>query len=155
LRDEKLLDEYARFWFRSGTDRKPPAHFHKYSSWAAAALYDRYLVTLDREFLVDLLDDLVADYVVWEAERQNADGLYWQYDVSDGMEESISGSGKQKIVRPTINSYMAANARAISEIAKLAGRNDVAATFAAKSDELRHKMIAALWDSDAEFFKVR
>lgn len=155
LRDRALLDEYARFWFRSGDGGKPAAHFHKYSSWAAAALYDRYLVTLDRDWLVDLLDDLVADYVVWEAERGRPDGLFWQFDVRDGMEESISGSRTEKNIRPTINSYMAANARAIARIATLAGRSDLVDEFTKKSEQLRRKMIEALWDQETEFFKVR
>ena len=43
-----------------------------------------------------------------------ANGLFWQYDVRDGMEESISGSRTNKNLRPTINSYMFANARAIA-----------------------------------------
>jgi len=37
-------------------------------------------------------------------------GLFWQYDVRDGMEESISGSRTNKNLRPTINSYMFGNA---------------------------------------------
>ena len=115
LRDKDLIDEYARFWFHSGPNGGPATHFHKYSSWAAAALYDRYLVTKDRAFLVGLLDDLIADYKVWETERMGPDGLFWQFDVRDGMEESISGSRRQKNVRPTINSYMVANAQAISQ----------------------------------------
>ena len=45
LRDRQLLDDYTRFWFRSGEGGGPAAHFHKFSSWAAAAIYDRYLVT--------------------------------------------------------------------------------------------------------------
>ena len=45
LRDRRLLDEYTRFWFRSGEDGGPAPHFHKFSSWAAAAIRDRYLVT--------------------------------------------------------------------------------------------------------------
>lgn len=155
LRDRRLLDDYTLFWFRSGDDKGLAKHFHKFSSWAAAAVYDRYLVTADREFLVDLCDDLVADYEQWERERQHADGLFWQYDVADGMEESISGGRRAKNARPTINSYMAANARAISRIAVLAGRDDVAATFEAKFNTLRTQLIAELWDTDARFFKVR
>ena len=155
MRDRRPLDDYARFWFRSGQDGGPAKHFHKYSSWAAAALYGRYLVTLDRAFVVYLLDDLVADYERWESERQRGDGLFWQYDVADGMEESISGSRTAKHVRPTINSYMAANARAIAHIATLADRPDLAQRFDAKFDTLRSKMIDALWDPEADFFKVR
>jgi hypothetical protein len=155
LRDQRPLDEYVHFWFRSGTDGTPARHFHKYSSWVAAALYHRYLVTMDREFLVELLDELVADYELWESERSREDGLFWQYDVRDGMEESISGSRVKKNIRPTINSYMAANARAIAQIAAMAGRTDLAAKFAEKYESLQNKMIAALWDDEAKFFKVQ
>ncbi len=155
LRDERPLDEYVHFWFRSGPNGTPATHFHKYSSWVAAALYNRYLVTNDRDFLIDLLDDLVADYTLWESERKRDDGLFWQYDVRDGMEESISGSRVKKNIRPTINSYMAANALAIARIAALAGRSEVANSFNEKHDSLRSKLIAELWDDDAKFFKVR
>jgi alpha-L-fucosidase 2 len=155
LRDPRLLDDYTRFWFHSGDGGTPAAHFHKFSSWVPAAIYARYLATGDRDHAVGLLDDLIADYAVWESERGRPDGLFWQFDVRDGMEESISGSRTAKNVRPTINSYMAANAHAISEIAKLAGRDDVAQQFAAKSDTIRAKMNAALWDNDAKFFKVQ
>jgi hypothetical protein len=155
LRDQSPLDEYTLFWLRSGPSGSRAEHFHKYSSWAAAALHERYLVSHDRAFLVDLLDDLVPDYAAWEAARMRPDGLFWQYDVRDGMEESISGSRTAQNIRPTINSYMAANARAISQIARLAGRDDLAGSFAAKFESLRTTMIAALWDPEAEFFKVQ
>lgn len=155
LKDQSLLDEYTRFWFRSGKDGKPPRHFHKFSSWAAAALYQRYLVTRDAEFLIDLLDDLVADYRVWESERQTDSGLFWQHDVKDGMEESISGGRRVKNVRPTINSYMTANAQAIAEIAKLAGRAELASEFAGKAETLHRRFVEYLWDEEAIFYKVR
>jgi hypothetical protein len=155
LRDQRPLDEYTRFWFRSGPNGGPAEHFHKYSSWAPAALYDRYLVTSDRKFLIELLDDLVADYARWEAERERPDGLFWQFDVRDGMEESISGDRHKRHIRPTINSYMVANARAIARIARLGERPEVAKTFDAKAAALREKMIDSLWDPEAKFFKVR
>ncbi|HJQ82337.1 MAG TPA: glycosyl hydrolase family 65 protein [Lacipirellulaceae bacterium] len=155
MRVQRPLDEYTTFWFRSGPGGGPAKHFHKYSSWAAAALYNRYLVTLDAAFLVDLLDDLVADYERWESERQRFDGLFWQYDVADGMEESISGSRTAKNIRPTINSYMAANAWAIAEIAALAGRPEIASRYRAKFETLQQNLIESLWDPDAQFFKVR
>ncbi|HVT28102.1 MAG TPA: glycosyl hydrolase family 65 protein [Lacipirellulaceae bacterium] len=155
MRDQHPLDDYIHFWYRSGPHVGPAPHFHKYSSWAAAAIYDRYLVTGDREFVVDLLDDLIADYRRWERERQRPDGLFWQYDVADAMEESISGGRDAKNIRPTINSYMAANANAISQIARLAGRAGISEKFTATASELRTKMSEALWDPKAQFFKVR
>jgi hypothetical protein len=155
LRGQAVLDEYSRFWFRSGPTGGAAEHFHKFSSWAAAALYDRTLATGDRRLVVELLDDLVADYRVWEQERAGADGLFWQFDVRDGMEESISGSRTAKNIRPTINSYMVANARAIARVAEWAGRPEIAHEFTAKADALQAKLLAALWGDDAKFFKVR
>lgn len=155
LRDQSLLDEYTHFWFRSGPDNSPASHFHKFSSWAHTALYQRYFVTGDDRFLVDMLDELVADYRVWEAERMRPDGLFWQYDVRDGMEESISGGRRAKNVRPTINSYMVGNARAITEIATLAEREELAREFASKAHQLHRQLTKAMWDDEAKFFKVR
>jgi hypothetical protein len=178
LRDQGPLDEYTHFWFRSGVGPpsrggqdsaataaarlaaatgKPAEHFHKYSSWAAAALYNRYLVTGDREFLIDLLDDLVADYKQWEVERKYPGdaSLFWQFDVRDGMEESISGDRHKKHVRPTINSYMAANARAIAQVARLARRPELETTFKEKAANIREELTDQLWDPNAKFFKVK
>jgi hypothetical protein len=154
LRDDQYLDDYTRFWLR-GNHGKPQPHFHKFSSWFAAAAYDRYLVEGDKKFLLNLLPDLVADYRLWEAERQTTNGLFWQFDVRDGMEESISGSRKEKHLRPTINSYMFANARAIAEIARLAKQTALAAEFDAKAATLKQLIEEKLWDADAQFFKVR
>lgn len=154
LRDEKYLNDYTRFWLR-GADGKPQPHFHKFSSWFAAAAYDRYLVTGDKKFLTRLLPDLVADYRTWELQRQTTNGLFWQYDVADAMEESISGSRTEKNLRPTINSYMFANARAIAATARLANQPGLAAEFEAKAAELKHLTQETLWDDNAAFFKVR
>lgn len=154
LRDDCYLNDYTKFWLR-GDHGKPPPHFHKFSSWFAAAAWDRYLVNADKKLLVNLFPDLVADYRAWEAERQLPDGLFWQYDVRDGMEESISGSRTTKNIRPTINSYMFANARAIAEIARLANKPKLATEFTAKANELKHLTQQHLWDPNANFFKVQ
>lgn len=154
LRDGRYLDDYTRFWFR-GDGGKPEPHFHKFSGWVEAAAYERYLVTGDSKLLVDLLDDFVADYETWEKERQLPDGLFWQYDVRDGMEESISGSRKAKNARPTINSYMYGNAKAIAAVATMAGRGDLAAVYTGKAEKLRSLTQSLLWDERAKFFKVR
>jgi hypothetical protein len=155
LRDQGLLDEYTRFWLRSGEDGRPAKHWHQFSSWAAAALYDRHLVRPDATFLENIFEDLVADYRTWEEERGTTDGMFWQHDVKDGMEESISGGRHAKNIRPTINSYMAANARAIARMATLARRPKVASQFDEKFRTLRARLVRGLWDEEAEFYKVR
>ncbi len=154
LRDPRPLDDYTRFWLR-GADGRPQPHFHKFSSWFAAAVWDRALVTGDFALATGLLDDLVADYRVWETERLGSDGLFWQFDVRDGMEESISGSRTAQQPRPTINSYMVANARAIAALAHRAGRAELAKEFTAKAEQLHRLVLEKLWDNGAQFFKVR
>ncbi|HEX5221670.1 MAG TPA: glycosyl hydrolase family 65 protein [Verrucomicrobiae bacterium] len=153
LRDDRYLNDYTQFWLR-GDNGKPQPHFHKFSSWFAAAAWDRYLVNGDQKFLTQFLPDLVADYRLWETERQLPSGLFWQYDVRDGMEESISGSRTAKNIRPTINSYMFANARAIADIATLANKPKLAAEFRNKAATLKHLVQQHLWDTNANFFKV-
>ena len=117
LGDRRYLDQDVLFWLR-GEGGGPQKHLHKYSSWLAHALLGRFCVDGREEFLVDLLDDLVADYRQWETERLLPDGLFWQYDVRDAMEESISGSRTARNARPTLNSYMYGNARAIAAVAR-------------------------------------
>ena len=154
LRDQKYLDDYISFWLR-GNHGKPQPHFHKYSSWFEAAVYDRCLVTGDKNFPVRLLEDFVTDYRAWENERLTTSGLFWQFDVRDGMEESISGSRTNKNLRPTINTYMFANARAIADIARMAGNRKTAAEFDVKAAQLKKLVQENLWNSDADFFEVR
>ena len=153
LHDERYLNDYTKFWLHADNG-KPAKKFHNFSSWFAAATWDRYLVNADKKFLVTLLPDLVADYRVWESERQLPNGLFWQYDVRDGMEESISGSRTAKNIRPTINSYMFANAQAIANIATLANKPKLASEFTTKATELKRFTQDALWDTNANFFKV-
>jgi hypothetical protein len=154
LRNQAYHDDYVLYWLR-GHSGKPQEHLHKYSSWLQHALYQRYLVTGDKAGLVALLPDLVSDYEGWEQERQLPTGLFWQYDVRDAMEESISGGRKVKNVRPTINSYMYGNARSLAEIARLADKPEIATRFDAKAKELRQKTQDYLWNAEAKFFEVR
>ncbi len=154
LRDPRYVDDYTRFWLLGHKGKAQP-HFHNFSSWFAAAVWDRYLVNGDRSLVTNLLDDLVTDYRAWEIERRLPDGLFWQHDVKDGMEESISGSRTAKHARPTINSYMFANARAIASIARLSGRAALAKEFDAKAAEVKRLVQQKLWNPADKFFEVR
>ncbi|MBN2593420.1 MAG: glycoside hydrolase family 127 protein, partial [Sedimentisphaerales bacterium] len=167
LHDKQYIDDYARFWYsghpRFRGDRLAPAeaggdlqpHFHRYSNWSTWALYRRYLVNQDKKFIAGLLEGFIRDYKAWEKEHGLENGLFWQYDVRDGMEESISGSRNVKNTRPPLNSYMYANAVAISKVAELVSRKDIAAEYAQKAERLKSLMHELLWDREAKFFKVR
>jgi Trehalase len=155
LRDRRFIEGDVHFWLRTGEQGGLRKNFHQFSGWAAAALYDRWLADGDRDRLLSYLDALLLDYQAWENERLTDSGLFWQRDVSDGMEESISGGRKVKNLRPSINSYMFGNARAIAEIAKMAGKDAVAREYSGKAGNLERLIETRLWNKDASFFETR
>lgn len=154
LKDRRYIDQYLNFWLRPGTGGLQ-RHLHQYSGWVAAACWDRWLVDGNTAYLLSLLDALILDYRTWERDRLLENGLFWQYDVRDGMEESISGSRTAKNARPTINSYMYGNACALAKIASLAGRDALTREYEAKARRLRALVEELLWDPEARFYKVR
>ncbi|SDM10512.1 hypothetical protein SAMN05421823_110176 [Catalinimonas alkaloidigena] len=154
LHDQAYLDQFLHFWFFIDPN-EPKPRFHKFSNWAADAVYERFLVDQDTAFVVSLLDSLDADYHKWVAEKGMDDGLFYQFDVRDGMEESISGSRRDKNERPTINSYMYGNAKAMTKMAHLVGREAMAEDYERRADTLKQLVQERLWDPKAHFFKAR
>lgn len=112
LRDTCYLRQIVYTWYR-GNGGKPMERMDRYSSWTPYAIYNSWLVTDDSAFLADLLPDMKREYSRWEKTHRLPNGLYWQSDVQDAMEESISGGRKKQYARPTISSYMYGNAMAI------------------------------------------
>jgi neutral trehalase len=81
--------------------------------------------------------------------------MFYQFDVKDAMEESISGGRKDKNIRPTINSYMYANAKSLARMAELLGDANTQKVFTDKANFLRKAVEDTLWDSKASFLKVK
>jgi hypothetical protein len=153
LRNPRYLDEIIRTWYR-GNAGAPMKKLHAFSSWTPDAVYNRYLVTADRAYTLDLLPDLLTDYRWWTSTHRLANGLYWQADVQDGMEESISGGRRKQYARPTINSYMYGNARALSAMATLAGDTPTAREYALRADTLQQLIETKLWNPRHAFFET-
>jgi len=144
LRNRIYLDEYANYWLRGGGSPR------SYSFPIAHALYNYYLVTGKDSLVKELLPDLIKNFGEWEKEKFDVSrGLFWQIDDRDGMEVSICGSG----FRATINSYMAADARAIARIGQIA-QDSEAQKYEEKSETIQRNMLRTLWDKEADFFKV-
>jgi len=153
LRDKTYLDQYINFWLYVDP-KTPKPHLRAFSSWLQYALYQHYLVTNDQQFLKKNLAVLDADYKSWEAEKAVPSGLYWQFDVRDAMEESISGSRKERNRRPTINSYMYGNAWAMEQMGRIAGVDSISKGYAKKAAVLKQLVHDSLWDGSESFFKV-
>ncbi|MCF0193174.1 MAG: hypothetical protein HUK05_07180, partial [Prevotella sp.] len=122
LRDQTYLNQILNTWY-FGNKETPAAEtgmalskMTKFSSWNPYAVWNAYKVNGDTAMINRLLPSLEEEYARWKNTHRLDNGLYWQGDVQDGMEESISGGRKKQYARPTINSYMAANAFALAEM---------------------------------------
>lgn len=149
---KKVLEDYAKFWLEEKSKT------YLYSTWLLDAVWELSVHNNDFSFGRECLDFMIRYYKTFEKEHKTQSGLFWSFDSNDAMEYSISGgsgngvfSGKNGL-RPTLNSYMAANALAISEFAKKAGREDVAKEYHQKYIAIRDRMNEVLWDGT--FYKA-
>ncbi len=155
LNNREFLKEYVDFWLYHADKGQAKPRFHQFSSWLPDALLAYYKVSHDSDYLISRLKELDKDFEKWEEERKTTSGLFWQYDVQDGMEESVSGGRKEHNRRPSINSYMYGNAVALSEIAKLAGDKFVEKKYKNYAKNIKKMILDSLWDEGDQFFKTR
>lgn len=165
LRDQIYLNDTARFWFLGGGQTKKPKAqqpiIRVYSFWAADSVLQQARATGDDSLARELLPALIANYEGWENTRRDPNGLYWQRDLWDGMEETSAFAefgGKDfcddNHYRVTINSSMGADAMAIASLAKRTGDAKTAAIFEKKAAEIIALRDTKLWDPVANFYKV-
>ena len=153
LRDTTYLHQILRTWYY-GNDGQPMTKMNKFSSWNPAAILEMWKVQGDTTFMLGLKPRLEEEYARWERTNRLANGLYWQGDVQDGMEESISGGRKKQYARPTINSYMFGNAKALSFMNSLTGETAKVKTYQQKADTLRNLIETKLWNEQQQFFET-
>jgi hypothetical protein len=141
LRDTAIAEDDARYWLSPGVDS------HKYSDAMANTVLNLTLANGDSALGTQLLPVMEQNYRSWEETQQDANGLFWSIDTRDAMEKSISGDG----YRPTLNSYMVADARAIATLA-----TDPAdkAEYTRKADRLRDLIETKLWNPKDQFYEV-
>ena len=144
LRDPAVAEDDARYWFSPGVDS------HKYSDAMAATVRDLTLANGDRALSASLLPALKINYKAWEDTQQDSNGFFWSIDTRDAMEKSISGDG----YRPTLNSYMYGDARAIAEMSAAAGDKASADDFNSKADALYTLIETRLWNPKDQFYEV-
>jgi hypothetical protein len=144
LRDPKIAEDDARYWF--STDADP----HKYSDALADAVRRVTLADGDKALATELLPAMEASYRLWESAQRDANGLFWSIDTRDAMEKSISGDG----YRPTLNSYMYGDAVAISQMAADAGDTAAQQEYATKARTMRKLIETNLWNPKDEFYEV-
>ncbi|WP_420594207.1 MGH1-like glycoside hydrolase domain-containing protein [Deinococcus sp.] len=165
MRNRQFLDDDTNHWARGlGQDRQ-----YQYSNDLAAAAYDRYLVTGDRDFTVGLLQPLITHFNGWTPERrEGADirktgydagaGMYYANPDTEATEFSIASLQTRDGYkggwgyRPSINSFMYGDMRAIANIAGLAGQGNVASDYNNRASTLKANVQNKLWDPNNKFF---
>ena len=157
LRNPLYLDEVMNTWYR-GNNGRPMKKIWNYSSWIPASLWERFLVDGRKEWVVGMLPSLVEEYEYWNStHRWKESGrptLFWQSDVQDAMEETISGGRRKQYARPSINSYMYGNARAIAKIASLKGDASLAYEYNQRADTIKQLVETRLWNDRQQFFET-
>src|SRR5262249_51817034 len=152
--DPRYARDYARYWFRT-----PGAQPRNYSCWLADSVWAIQRVHPDKAFTKDLLPDMVKNYEAWEKKHYSQEvGLFWQTGHDDGMEYNINSRQTKDIVRgapgyrPTLNSYMYADALAIARVAELAGDAETAKRMRAKAAGIKENVQKKLGDPKRNFF---
>lgn len=140
LNDATPLAEYARFWCTEGNPRL-------YSFPLADSVLALEMVTGHTEVADGLYPKLREIHRAWD-DHKTESGLYTQLCDRDGMEFSISGDG----LRPTLNSYMAADTYALARIAERIGDAKSAEAYRAEADGLRTLINDRLWNPEIGMF---
>jgi hypothetical protein len=146
LRDETVLDDYARFWFRGDGWRK------QYTWWAAHALHERSLLhhhSASEGVQAELFGDLDDHYHSWLRTHYSERGkCMFTSCHADGEENSAGLDG----CRPTINSVMYGEAAALERIARALGNATRADYFAEQARRWQAVLTERLWDHELGFF---
>ncbi len=144
LQDSTIAEDDARYWLSAKSDSR------KYSVAMAEAAWQVALANGDREYAVALLPAMEANEHAWETTQRDSNGLFWSIDTRDAMEKSISGDG----YRPTLNSYMFGDDKAIAAIAKDAGDRATEAVFMDRAATMRGLIERYLWNPNDQFYEV-
>lgn len=133
---QKYLRDYALFFLNEH------GQAYKYTMNFVNSLWEYAGITGDYAFLCDNYA-LIKHWLDKRMELSKTKwGLFYSNDGYDGMEYGISGSG----LRPTINSYIYADAVALSKIAQLLGKTEDAASYRNFADSLAKIINAELYD---------
>ena len=163
LRNPEYVDDTIRYWFTEGQRRA-------YGNWLADGVFAHYLVHGKKEPLAALLPALEGNFAGWEQEHFDAErGLFKWIPDRDGMEASLAGFEEGAATnfpkgtvlfggegyRPSLNSYMFAELRAIARTAELAGDRAKSERYGQKAQQLKDTVQRELWNEQLSFFVQR
>ena len=158
LRNPKYISDYINFWLYKSGDG-----IRQYSFWVADATLAFHKVHKNDLLLTNQLKPLVSNYEKLEnIRRDDSNILFWQDDNKEGMEFSASGRilnngvpiWEMPAIRPSMNSYMYGDAKAIINIAKLINNPSLSQKFEAIAIAIKEEVQNRLWNKKLNFFTV-
>jgi hypothetical protein len=156
LHDSRFLNDYMHFWLNDAGEG-----LRRYSFWSADAWLAFTSVHTSVGTSPDLLNKLIKNYDAWkETHAEQVHNLYWQVDGADGMEVSVGGqidnngipAHGYKGIRPTINSYIYGDAKALAALTSTAGNNNLSSHYVTEAADIKRKMQQTLWSDSLQFF---
>jgi hypothetical protein len=154
LNDPEIVSDFARYWFET-----PGAQPRSYSNWYGSAMWGLYEVSRDSALLHRVLPHMKQQYLGWLNERWDVAHRMFRWDgLHDGMERNINSRQTDDFdegaegFRPTLNSYLYGDARAIASASSFFGDTATAREYDRRADSLRSRVQTELWDERREFF---
>lgn len=142
MHNTEPLEDYARFWCGEGNPRL-------YSFPIADSILALAKVSGNRDFAAGLYSELKEIHNDWNDHKTDC-GMYIQGCDRDGMEYSVSGDG----IRPTINSYMYAEKKALAILAEYSADKAASESYNNEADELRNGINERLWNKSIGMYGV-
>ena len=158
LRGRRYAGDYIDFMYEGGGNDRHFAEAIADATWA------RYLVDGDQASATRHLAAMKHIYALWDDHYDFDKKLYWIEPLLDATEYTISSidasGGKDGFTgghafRPSINSYMYANAKAISRLSALTGDTAAAADYEARAQSLKAQVQKSLWNDGFAHFVDR
>ncbi len=158
LRSRHYVNDFIDYLYAGGGNDR---HF---SESIADAAYAHYLVHGDAAFTLRQLDAMKHVFNLWEDHYDFSKHLYWIEPLLDATEYSIASieasGGKDgftggQAFRPSINTYMYANARAIGRLCRLKDDDAAALWYERRASDIRAHLVDSLWNSGFGHFVDR
>jgi len=158
LKNNAYMDGYINYLFQEGGNNR------HYSESISDAAYARYLVNADSTFLMKQLDSMKLMYNEWADHYDSSKNLYYIPAMPDATEYTIAsidasggtaGFDHGEAFRPTINSYMYANAKAIARVAFMKGDLSTSKEYLQRAASLKKNVEHSLWNDSLQHFTDR
>lgn len=154
LKNDRIIRDFASYWFET-----PGAEPRSYSNWYGDSMWGIYKVKQDKNFLKSVYPYMKKQYHGFVKEHYNPEyGMFMWDGMHDGMEVNINSRQTEDRIRggdgyrPTLNSYMYADLKALSKASNLLRHSELSKEYDKKAQKLKKRVQEELWDPDRNFF---